>query len=205
MRRDEDRDAGFPQPCHTRAACWSRLGAEFDLSKRTGAGSRRRRYSDGYLPPVTSPIVTAKPLCLAAGEQPCQYRKRRSRISPCICSSLRSARHVFVRCISWASDCTRAFRASMCGILPATVGSVPPRSSRGWTDFADPRIRPPECGRQAARTVARNFATSALRLLLSLDSDCAEASTWAEAEPVSPAPRLTSVMLVATCAVPVAA
>ena len=34
--------------------------------------------------------------------------------------------------------------------------------------------------------------------MLSLDSDCAEASTCAEAEPVSPAPRLTSVMLVAT-------
>jgi len=41
--------------------------------------------------------------------------------------------------------------------------------------------------------------------LLSLDSDCADASTWADAEPVSFAPRLTSVMLVATCEVPLAA
>ena len=34
--------------------------------------------------------------------------------------------------------------------------------------------------------------------VLSTDSDCADVSTWAEAEPVSPAPRLTSVMLLAT-------
>ena len=50
----------------------------------------------------------------------------------------------------------------------------------------------------AVRTSSTNFCTSTLRRLLSLDSDCAEASTCAEAEPVSPAPRLTSVMLVAT-------
>jgi ABC-type branched-subunit amino acid transport system substrate-binding protein len=58
---------------------------------------------------------------------------------------------------------------------------------------------------QAARTVRRNFSTSILRRLLSPASDRAELSTWEAAEPVSLAPRLTSVMLVATCAVPCAA
>src|SRR5260370_22397777 len=57
----------------------------------------------------------------------------------------------------------------------------------------------------AARTVARNLTTSAFRRLFSLESNCADESTWAEAEPVSPAPRLTSAMLVATCVEPRAA
>ena len=57
----------------------------------------------------------------------------------------------------------------------------------------------------AARTTARNCSTSRLRWVLSRESDCAEASTCAEAEPVSPAPRLTSVILAATSAVPCAA
>ena len=56
--------------------------------------------------------------------------------------------------------------------------------------------------RYAARTVARNFSTSALSRVLSPDSDCAEDSTWVEAVPVSLAPRLTSPMLAATWAVP---
>src|SRR5437879_697333 len=42
----------------------------------------------------------------------------------------------------------------------------------------------------AARTLLRKSSTSALRRLLSFDSDCAEDSTCEEAAPVSPAPRL---------------
>src|SRR5438105_5212989 len=57
----------------------------------------------------------------------------------------------------------------------------------------------------AARTVARNLTTSAFRRLFSLDSSCADESTWEDAEPVSPAPRLTSAILVATCVEPSAA
>src|SRR5260370_35644367 len=57
----------------------------------------------------------------------------------------------------------------------------------------------------AARTVARNLTTSAFRRLFSLESSCADESTCEEAEPVSPAPRLTSAMLVATWVAPVAA
>src|SRR5215467_5415402 len=58
---------------------------------------------------------------------------------------------------------------------------------------------------QAARTELRNLPTSCLRRLESDDSDCAEDSTCEEAEPVSPAPRCTSVMLEETCWVPRAA
>src|SRR5262245_15469550 len=57
----------------------------------------------------------------------------------------------------------------------------------------------------AARTVSRNLSTSSLSRLLSLDRDCAEDSTCTEAAPVSPAPRFTSVILAATCAVHFAA
>src|SRR5260370_16596734 len=57
----------------------------------------------------------------------------------------------------------------------------------------------------AARTVARNLTTSAFRRLFSLESSCADESTCEEAEPVSPAPRLTSAMLVATWVEPIAA
>jgi hypothetical protein len=53
--------------------------------------------------------------------------------------------------------------------------------------------------------VARNFSTSAWSRLLSFDSDSADESTCVDAEPVSLAPRLTSVMLDATWAVPLAA
>ena len=41
----------------------------------------------------------------------------------------------------------------------------------------------------------RNLDTSSLSLLPSLDSDCAEDSTWLEAEPVSPALLVTSPIL----------
>src|SRR5437763_12468065 len=60
-------------------------------------------------------------------------------------------------------------------------------------------------GYQAARTELRNLSTSTLRRLLSPDSDCAAERTWVEAEPVSEAPRCTSVMLEETCWVPCAA
>src|SRR5664279_3635769 len=59
--------------------------------------------------------------------------------------------------------------------------------------------------RQAARTECKNFPTSSLSRLLSPDSDCAAESTCDEAEPVSLAPRCTSVMLEETCWVPCAA
>src|ERR671912_391501 len=58
---------------------------------------------------------------------------------------------------------------------------------------------------QAARTESRNLPTSSLRRLESLESDCAADSTCEEAEPVSLAPRWTSVMLDETCWVPCAA
>src|SRR5216684_5523738 len=58
---------------------------------------------------------------------------------------------------------------------------------------------------QAALTVLRNLPTSSLRRLLSRDRDCAAERTCEEAEPVSPAPRCTSVMLEETCWVPCAA
>src|SRR5439155_22638832 len=58
---------------------------------------------------------------------------------------------------------------------------------------------------QAARTESRNLPTSSLRRLESVDSDCAAESTCADAEPVSLAPRCTSVMLEDTCWVPWAA
>src|SRR5665811_605037 len=60
-------------------------------------------------------------------------------------------------------------------------------------------------GSYAARTVARNLTTSAFRRLFSFESNCADESTWEDAEPVSPAPRLTSAMLVATWVEPMAA
>ena len=58
---------------------------------------------------------------------------------------------------------------------------------------------------QAARTEFKNLPTSSLRRLESVDSDCAEESTCEDAEPVSLAPRCTSVMLEDTCWVPCAA
>src|SRR5262245_9271426 len=68
-----------------------------------------------------------------------------------------------------------------------------------------PAIPPAEPPCQAARTVSRNLSTSFLRRLLSPDSDCAAANSCEEAEPVSLAPRCTSVMLAETCCVPWAA
>src|SRR3984893_7147108 len=59
--------------------------------------------------------------------------------------------------------------------------------------------------RQAALTVLRNLPTSSLRRLLSLDSDFAAERTCDDADPVSLAPRCTSVMLALTCWVPCAA
>src|SRR6185437_11398448 len=56
--------------------------------------------------------------------------------------------------------------------------------------------------RQAARTVERNFCTSAFSRLLSPESDWAEESTCDEAEPVSLDPRCTSVIFDATKVVP---
>src|SRR5581483_5843982 len=53
--------------------------------------------------------------------------------------------------------------------------------------------------RQAARTLLRNSSTSLFSRFDSFDSDCAEDSTCEEAAPVSPAPLLTSVALLATC------
>src|SRR5206468_8534493 len=58
---------------------------------------------------------------------------------------------------------------------------------------------------QAGRTEVRNFETSTLRRLLSPDNICAADSTCEDAEPVSPAPRCTSVMWDETCWVPWAA
>ena len=53
--------------------------------------------------------------------------------------------------------------------------------------------------------VSAIMMTAALRLPLSLASDCADESTCAAAEPVAVAPLLTSPMLLATCDVPCAA
>ena len=58
---------------------------------------------------------------------------------------------------------------------------------------------------QAARTVARKRLTSSFSRLLSRASERAADSTCEEAEPVSVAPRCTSVMFDDTCWVPRAA
>src|SRR5215831_12492269 len=58
---------------------------------------------------------------------------------------------------------------------------------------------------QTARTVARNLSTSNFSLALSLESACADESTWAEAVSVWPAPSLTCRILVLTWAAPCAA
>src|ERR1700738_1944072 len=70
-------------------------------------------------------------------------------------------------------------------------------------DFRSCRSRAPHY--QAALTELRNLPTSSLRRLLSPDSDCAAERTCEEADPVSLAPRCTSVMLDETCWVPCAA
>src|SRR5450756_735701 len=66
-------------------------------------------------------------------------------------------------------------------------------------------VEPDRMAAQAARTLLRKFSTSALRLPLSFDSERADASTCAEAEPVALAPWLTRVIFSATSAVPLAA
>jgi hypothetical protein len=57
----------------------------------------------------------------------------------------------------------------------------------------------------AARTVIKNLPTSAFSRSLSCDNSFAADNTYDEAEPVSPAPRCTSVMFEDTCMVPCAA
>src|ERR1700676_2890754 len=76
-----------------------------------------------------------------------------------------------------------------------------PDTARDDSGRAGPEPEP----RQAALTALRNLPTSSLRRLLSPDSDCAAESTCVEADPVSLAPRCTSVMLEETCMVPWAA
>src|SRR6195952_1264470 len=74
------------------------------------------------------------------------------------------------------------------------------RSTRRW--------HPPEYQVKrsyAARTVARNLTISAFSRLFSFESSCADESTWEDADPVSPAPRLEWAMLVATWVEPIAA
>src|SRR6266700_1628596 len=73
------------------------------------------------------------------------------------------------------------------------------------SDLAAAAFHPTAGRNQAARTASRNLLTSVLRRSLSLDSDCAADRTCEEAEPVSVAPRCTSVMLDETCCVPCAA
>src|ERR1700731_2071105 len=62
-----------------------------------------------------------------------------------------------------------------------------------------------QCAAQAARTELRNLPTSRLSRLLSPDSDFAAENPCDAADPVSLAPRCTSVMLEETCWVPCAA
>jgi hypothetical protein len=64
-----------------------------------------------------------------------------------------------------------------------------------WTDLTE--VCPKYRRNYPARTVFKNFPTSIFRLLLSLASDCADASTCADAKPVLLAPRCASVTLLA--------
>lgn len=82
--------------------------------------------------------------------------------------------------------------------IPWHVFPEPPMTARGITN-------PHLLRRQAARTVVRKRLTSSRRCRLSDDSDFADESTWVDADPVAPAPLLTSEMLLATSAVPLAA
>src|SRR6266581_852473 len=89
---------------------------------------------------------------------------------------------------------------------PRSLLSPDTGSSKAYGPRAElrPRLGPGSL-RQAALTVLRNLPTSSLRRLLSLDSDCAAERTCDEADPVSLAPRCTSVMWEETCWVPCAA
>jgi hypothetical protein len=92
---------------------------------------------------------------------------------------------------------------------PRVAGGLCRRLSRS-TDIVRPRRHDlasellPESN-QAARTAVRNFATSVSSRPESVESDCAADNTCDDAEPVSVAPRCTSVMLDETCWVPCAA
>jgi hypothetical protein len=79
-----------------------------------------------------------------------------------------------------------------------------PRSSCIATPLAprpalENNLLSPAAGAQAARTESRNLVISTFKRVLSLDSICAADRTCEEAEPVSPAPSWTSVMLQETC------
>jgi hypothetical protein len=72
--------------------------------------------------------------------------------------------------------------------------SVKPLHSRGALSLSGERteaVLAALLSDQAARTVLRNFSTSVFKRPLSLDSERADASTCAEAEPVELAPLLT--------------
>ena len=73
----------------------------------------------------------------------------------------------------------------------------PQNEGEPGVDYEPPGIATPPF--QAARTESRNLDTSILRRLLSTDSECVAESTCDEADPVSLAPRCTSVMLADTC------
>src|ERR1043166_6950457 len=82
-------------------------------------------------------------------------------------------------------------------LSPAQITGRPTDAGRRSSRYAS------SC--QAARTESRNFVTSSLSRLLSPESICAADSTCEDADPVSPAPRWTSPMLLETCWVPWAA
>src|SRR5580693_10520333 len=81
---------------------------------------------------------------------------------------------------------------------PLDARDPPPATAKKWFSL---RLE----NDQAARTAVRNFATSVSRRPESVESVCAADNTCDDAEPVSVAPRCTSVMLDETCWVPCAA
>jgi hypothetical protein len=113
------------------------------------------------------------------------------------------------RIASIARRCCPAARCRARRTALGSVTSVKPGSSWVGLRGPDPQFLDEKCaGRDdsyAARTEFTNFSTSTLRRRLSCASDCAEARTCEDADWVSLAPRFTSVMFVATCAVPDAA
>src|SRR5260370_6190504 len=111
-------------------------------------------------------------------------------------------RALLIRVYRWSRQTGVNFRG--CRITVRGVVAAP-RCMLSILSFWDgpPTSEPPR--RYAARTESRNLPTSSLSRLLSPDSDCAAESTCEEAEPLSDAPRCTSVMLAATCWVPCAA
>src|SRR6185369_15349145 len=96
-------------------------------------------------------------------------------------------------------DVKASHRQGSCDRRQPAGGARPPRHPTS-------RRRRLNQGRdQAARTELRNLPTSSLRRFESVESDCAADSTCDDAEPVSLAPRCTSVMLEETSWVPCAA